>query len=391
MLTFAEHEALDHPVAMLLALPADQGGDLVGAFRAQHAAATAAIPALATGLAEKQLAMHYVLLHDAASMGPAALEGVHNKLHYLASALGGNVQLLTINSAAAAASSNAGGPAVSQAGNAQSGGDPQRWATMLGACIQGGGAGEPAARPPPPTGGLGCALLREDLKGLASFVHEMAVRSLIPHMEGRVRALSAQVASTRRGLRNQLRSFLWRKSSSSFGAAAVSAVGSLLEAGAPPSPQQQAQAQQQHNSGGGSSAAAAPAAPQYPASSVEAQMRQLADLALMLGDYDTATSTLRLLASDFKGDKAYKHYAGVQVTGGAVKMREPFFGRKELATVAWMLATSPRLLTSESDLTGGSGCSSDAFGRAACRRCRALQGGAAPLPPAGATGPTDEG
>lgn len=46
-------------------------------------------------------------------------------------------------------------------------------------------------------------------------------------------------------------------------------------------------------------------------------MRQLSDLALMLGDYETAASTLRLLASDTKSDRAYKAYAGVQEALGA--------------------------------------------------------------------------
>ncbi len=46
-------------------------------------------------------------------------------------------------------------------------------------------------------------------------------------------------------------------------------------------------------------------------------MRQLSDLALALGDYDTAASTLRLLASDTRADRAYKAYAGVQEALGA--------------------------------------------------------------------------
>ena len=33
-----------------------------------------------------------------------------------------------------------------------------------------------------------------------------------------------------------------------------------------------------------------------------------------LQDYETAQSTLKLLASDYKSDKAYKHLAGVQVS-----------------------------------------------------------------------------
>jgi hypothetical protein len=41
-------------------------------------------------------------------------------------------------------------------------------------------------------------------------------------------------------------------------------------------------------------------------------MRQLGDLALMLGDHHTAASTLRLLAADTRADRAYKAHAGVQ-------------------------------------------------------------------------------
>jgi hypothetical protein len=43
-------------------------------------------------------------------------------------------------------------------------------------------------------------------------------------------------------------------------------------------------------------------------------MRALADLAFTMQDYDTALSTLRLLASDLRADKAWKQYAAVQVT-----------------------------------------------------------------------------
>lgn len=46
-------------------------------------------------------------------------------------------------------------------------------------------------------------------------------------------------------------------------------------------------------------------------------MRQLSDLALQLGDHDTAASTLRLLAADTKADRCYKAFAGVQEALGA--------------------------------------------------------------------------
>lgn len=104
-----------------------------------------------------------------------------------------------------------------------------------------------------------------------------------------------QVTANRKGLRNQLKSLLWRKPGSSSGG---------QDGGSMPSTPTAA--------GGG---AGTPAS--YAPGSVESAMRQLSDLALQLGDYDTAASTLRLLASDTKADRAYKAYAGVQEALGA--------------------------------------------------------------------------
>lgn len=95
----------------------------------------------------------------------------------------------------------------------------------------------------------------------------------------------------RKGLRNQLKSLLWRKTGVGTGADSPATPGTPSAAG-----------------GSGSSAGGV----SYAAGSVESAMRQLSDLALQLGDYDTAASTLRLLASDTKADRAYKAYAGVQ-------------------------------------------------------------------------------
>ncbi len=93
-----------------------------------------------------------------------------------------------------------------------------------------------------------------------------------------------QVTVSRRGLRNQLKTFLFRSKSN--------ASSETPRAGAAAS--------------GGSA--------QYGAGTTEGQMRQLADLAFVMQDYETAQSTLKLLASDYKTDKAWKHLAGVQVT-----------------------------------------------------------------------------
>ena len=95
-----------------------------------------------------------------------------------------------------------------------------------------------------------------------------------------------QVNVSRRGLRNQLKTFLFRSKSNA--AAETPRAGGATPSGA-----------------GGAN--------QYGAATTEGQMRQLADLAFVMQDYETAQSTLKLLAGDYKTDKAFKHLAGVQV------------------------------------------------------------------------------
>lgn len=190
----------------------------------------------------------------------------------MSAALGAPCHLLVINSASS-----------HPLGGAPAG----LWAAALHGIVPGGGAGEAAARPPPPAGGLGAGLSQEDVAGVAAFVQELAVHSIIPHVEARIRALDRTATAARRGLRNQLKSLLFRKSTagSDAGASAASTEGAAAADGGPAS---------------------------YPYTSIEAQLRQLSDLCMMVGDFETATSTLRLLAADFKADKAFKHYAGVQ-------------------------------------------------------------------------------
>lgn len=51
---------------------------------------------------------------------------------------------------------------------------------------------------------VGHFLSDEDVKGIATFVRDMATQSLLPHMENSVTALNEQVAASRRGLTGRL-------------------------------------------------------------------------------------------------------------------------------------------------------------------------------------------
>ncbi|CAH8387707.1 unnamed protein product [Eruca vesicaria subsp. sativa] len=121
---------------------------------------------------------------------------------------------------------------------------------------------------------LGCALTGDDIVEIKDLMQEFASRHIIPYMEQKVRDLNQQISATRKGLRNQIKNLWWRKGKDDI-----------------PDP----------NKGS-----------IYTFSSTESQIRILGDYAFMLHDYELALSSYRLISTDYKIDKAWKHYAGVQ-------------------------------------------------------------------------------
>jgi trafficking protein particle complex subunit 8 len=123
----------------------------------------------------------------------------------------------------------------------------------------------------------------QDVDNVSRFVTDFVVGNLLPHMDKRIRSLNQQVVSTRKGFKNQFKSW----GSSLFGRAGPGEVGreGFVE---------------------GSDASG----PIYLYTSIEAQIRALADLAFMLQDYDLALSHYKLVQADFKKDKAWKHLGG---------------------------------------------------------------------------------
>lgn len=125
---------------------------------------------------------------------------------------------------------------------------------------------------------IACFLDVDDLNGIRDFMLDLASNHIIPHMEQKIRILNQQVSATRKGFRNQIKNLWWRKGKED-----------TLEA---------------------------PNGPTYTFSSTESQIRVLGDYAFMLRDYELALSNFRLLSTDYKLDKAWKHYAGVQEMSG---------------------------------------------------------------------------
>lgn len=126
-------------------------------------------------------------------------------------------------------------------------------------------------------------IFESDAIAIRSLVREMVTQSIIPSMERLVATWNDQVASRRRGISGRFMSL--SKRFTPFGSRSNSpttSVGSNYDS----------------------------AAGVYRSDSPEALMRKLADYAMMLRDYKLAQSTYEILCGDFKGDKAWRYYAG---------------------------------------------------------------------------------
>ncbi|CAI0405938.1 unnamed protein product [Linum tenue] len=156
---------------------------------------------------------------------------------------------------------------------------------------------------------LGCCLDVDDISALKDLMHEFSSKHVIPYMEQKVRILNQQVSATRRGFRNQIKNLWWRK--------------------------------------GKDDPNEMPSGSMYTFSSIESQIRVLGDHAFMLHDYELALANYRLISTDYKLDKAWKRYAGVQVELTVTPKLE---GTLKLVGVRWKFSGCVGFYTFESIL-----------------------------------------
>ncbi|KAK7284775.1 hypothetical protein RJT34_19528 [Clitoria ternatea] len=117
-------------------------------------------------------------------------------------------------------------------------------------------------------------LNNDDINEIRDLIQDLSSKHIIPNMEQKIRVLNQQVSATRKGFKNQIKNLWWRKGKED-GADSLNG-------------------------------------PTYNYNSIESQIRVLGDYAFMLRDYDLALSNYRLISTDYKIDKAWKRYAGVQ-------------------------------------------------------------------------------
>ena len=121
-----------------------------------------------------------------------------------------------------------------------------------------------------------------DADGLRRLAAELVHAVVVPALERRVAALHTNVAASRRGVRNVLKS--WLRLPRDGGLPPQASTGAVATLASPDmSP------------------------PQYPHETIEAQIRLLADTAFAIGDLETALAHYRLARDDFKRDRALLH------------------------------------------------------------------------------------
>ncbi|KAK5165225.1 uncharacterized protein LTR77_009323 [Saxophila tyrrhenica] len=137
-----------------------------------------------------------------------------------------------------------------------------------------------------------------DAANLRAFVRELVTQSLVPALERASATWNDQVASRRRGISGRFMSL--SKRFTTFGSSSSSTSSASNRNSSVPS----------FGAAVGGSTNYDPSTGAYPPSANEATMRRLADYAMVLRDYRLAQSTFEILCQDFKGDKAWRHYAG---------------------------------------------------------------------------------
>jgi len=277
-LRYAEHSGNDYPVACLF-LGAAYEPQLVSAFNGLYASGMP--PVLRDGLCDPMLARCFLLLDDVTAARRDA-QAAQQALQEVGRAFGASAaHILSVNSSA---------QPLAQPHAA--------WAPC--AAADAADAAANGAAPPP----LGARMSDSDATGLGSFVGGPLCRAVVTHLQQRLQQLEAIVKEKRHGIKNTFRSWLGgKKLSSSPGAAASSVLGGL-SAGA----------------GGGAGAGGSgewptAAVPRYLSTAIEAHLRQIADYAFFLRDFPLALSYYRSAASEFKSDKAWRHYAHAQEMG----------------------------------------------------------------------------
>ena len=277
-------------------------------------------PAIRSEAADPDVAKHFVVLHDpTVVVSEACLKATRDALKTKPGSGGADVFVTALP--ILGSSERGSSEAIPEASIASEAGREARAAALAHLFARDAEARLVASESPAdgsPTSIADRVTLRdEDVEALKTFVRVFATETLLPHMERRLTALNANIASTRKGLKNQLKTFWGR----GFGAAgALGGFGGSFGALANVTAGNTGNADVSSGSASSSSHAQKPSRDEgflsssnedskYSFRSPECEIRLAADLAFSLRDHETAAHHYRLLQSDFKLDKAFRRLA----------------------------------------------------------------------------------
>ena len=281
-LAVSDHDAVDHPVAAILAASA---GCEDPVFSLTELWSTSNLPSvLRDGKADPNVLQHYVLVVD--SRYQEQEDGVESMHKNMCDAFGeGKCSVLRMNSAPS--------PAGNEGENKLQSSLSDSYRKRFESAQLYGPRPSPfvAAQAKEKSSTSGCngdtecdgegpfyaCMTDHDVQRVCTFMSSFVVHSLVPLMEHRVRAFSQSVQSTRRSFRNQFFGMMSRTSSTT-----ADKTGAVLSA------------------------------------SQVSQIRLAGDLALMLGDYELAESHLKLLVNDSRYEKSWQRLAAAEETLGCI-------------------------------------------------------------------------
>lgn len=137
------------------------------------------------------------------------------------------------------------------------------------------------------------AIYASDATAIRTFARELVSQSVVPHIEQRISLWNEQIASRRRGISGRFMSL--SKRWGGRGGLGTSRNSSATNVSTSSSSSDNYDSLQN----------------QYRWNTPEAFLRKMADFATMLRDYKLAASTYELLRTDYSNDKAWKYLAGV--------------------------------------------------------------------------------
>ena len=155
---------------------------------------------------------------------------------------------------------------------------------------------------------------------LNAFIRRLTERVIAPHMERLLYGLNAMIFNTRKGFKNQFKSFWGRNVvGTSSGSGMTTVPIPPLASGSPTHSRENSES---NISNAGASTASYTVSKQDVYSSQESQIRKAADLSLFLGDIDNAIASYKLVGSDYKAEKNWKSCAlAYEATGIALTIK----------------------------------------------------------------------